>query len=580
MAKYGLIALTIGLVGAFSPIGLELRRIPLEVSAGRGFIKEPEVAENKPNLGPNPKFDFKNWLKDKKQPVDYRNGTSGNLLVSGNRLIDQFMDQKGGNGATFADPEVLYMLMEEQYHFDFEKIYICAYDVEDAKKRFLSRKARYTGLLDKLEFIKSDFEWDKDHPETFSIPTAEQLKKHGITNWLYLQDKDHVYLTEKIFNVAKECRSQLNNVVMTMMDYYEDEDVTIPLLNKTWNTLGGHRHNRFFQEDLTNEERYLPDDVQYTFLVCATPTNEPEGSPMWIHDDLLLSNQKEREISEEGRYQFLDDRVRSSTGYKGATIAKYWDRISQYQMYRFTVDALDLACMSGRAFHFRDVWDPVFKRYQKALKDTIIGMRESAFTSTECLSHIIDNNLDFVYKRESKRYRLTKGYGGKLTKNWWDDPKYKKQILPVEVVQTKSDEELEIEEVAKQVGERKYYNAVISGKIDKDAITRDDYIKKCWNDCLKEGEERYWAIRKTYDFENDWDEKMQRRQQVMNEKAEQAIKDMLQEVSPKVAEKFDLKEPSEFFDAIEEERIRNLQNVTNVVVSEDGVDVNDDNDEA
>jgi len=578
MIKYGSIALAIGIVKGFAPIGITPQRTSVKVNVGGTFIQEPKGAEKKDNLGPDPRENFKNWIKDRKQPVDYRNGTSGNLLVSGNRLIDQFMEHKGGSGNNFADPELLYMLMEDQYKFDFEKIYICAYDMDDAKKRFLSRKARYTGLLDKLEFIESDFEWDEDHPETFSIPTSEQFKKHNITNWLYLQDEDHVYLTEKAFDVAKDCRSQLNNVVMTMMDYYEDEDVTVPLLDRTWNTLGGDRHNRFFQKGLTNEERYLPDDIQYTFLVCATPTNEPEGSPTWIQDDLFISNKKEREMAEEGGYHFLDDKIRESTGYKGAVIAKNWDRISQNQMFRFTVDSLDLACMSGRAFHFRDVWDPVFKRYQKSLKDTLIGMRESAFTSTECLSHIIDNDLDFIYRREAKKYRLGKGFGGKLTTKWWDDPMYTKVPIPVEVEPEFTEEELEIQVVAREVGDRRYYNAVISGKIDKDVITQDDYVKKHWDECMEEGEERYWNAVDTYDFKNNRNAKLVEKEKVWRRKAEKAVVDILQEVSPKVAEKVLSEDPNEFIKAVREERTRLLGPEVDDVTDDDDKN-NDSGDE-
>lgn len=389
-------------VKAFTPTAYT-SRTATALSIGGSFLEEPRdlktFSDDDDNeydsRDYNPKTNFQKWIK--KWDIDHRRGTTGNLLVSGNRLIDQFMDQKGGDDSdTFADPEILYMLMEEQYNFEFDKIYICAYDMDDAKKRLISRKARYTGLLDKLEFIESDFGWDDDHPEVFSIPTAEQMKKYGITNWLYLQDNDHVFLCEKAYEVANDCRDQLNNVVMTFMDYYEDEKTTIPLLDKTWNTLGGPRHSKILNPKLEEADRYLPDDVQYTFLVCATPTNEPEGGSDWTYDDLLVSSEEDIRLAKEGGYLFLDEERLEKIGYSGASITQGWDRISQRQMYRFTVDALDLACFSGRALHFRDAWDPLFKRLQKPNKAVIKGMREGGFTSTEIMAHIFDYFVDYV----------------------------------------------------------------------------------------------------------------------------------------------------------------------------------------
>jgi hypothetical protein len=367
----------------------------------------------------DPKANFQQWIQ--KWQVDHRRYTTGNLLVSGNRLIDQFM---GEGKDSYADPEILYMLMEEQYNFKFDKIYICSYDMDDAKKRLISRKARYTGLLDKLEFIETDFPWDPEHPEVFNIPTAEQIKQHGITNWIMLQDYDHEWMTEKAFEVAKASDGQLKNVVMTMMDYYLDEDTTIPLINRTWDTLGGPRHRKWLEPELSDPERYQKGDVQFTFLVCGCPTDDPEGGADWVYDDLLISSDEDLRRAKEGGYDFIDGDTLKKMGYKGAFLAENWDRISQHQMMRFTVDALDLACFSGRAISFKDMWDPISKRVQKPMKSVITGMRSAGFTSVEIMDHIFDKFIDLVRDEDSwvqrKRQLLACCFG--VVQDFFDSP--------------------------------------------------------------------------------------------------------------------------------------------------------------
>jgi hypothetical protein len=396
-ASLSLLLLSVGVaVHGFAPTAFAPRTSSILQSGGT-FLEQPRdrpKGSSTTDIDPrdvNPKQNFQQWIQ--KWDVDHRRYTTGNLLVSGNRLIDQFM---GEGKDSYADPELLYMLMEDQYNFKFDKIYICSYDMDDAKKRLISRKARYTGLLDKLEFIETDFPWDPEHPEVFNIPTAAQIKEYGITNWIMVQDYDHIWMTKKAYEVAAEAKGTLKNVVMTMMDYYYDEDTTIPMINSTWDTLGGPRHRKWLEPELSDPERYFKEDVQFTYLVCGCPTDAPEGGSDWVYDDLLISSDEDLRRAAEGGYDFIDGDTLKKMGYKGAFLAENWDRISQHQMFRFTADALDLACFSGRAISFKDMWDPISKRVQKPTKDVITGMREAGFTSVEILDHIFDKFIDLV----------------------------------------------------------------------------------------------------------------------------------------------------------------------------------------
>jgi len=61
---------------------------------------------------------------------------------------------------------------EDVDNFSFEKIVAFSGDTALAKKRLVSRRARYTGLLDKLDYAES----------SESVPTAEQLE--GVSSWV------------------------------------------------------------------------------------------------------------------------------------------------------------------------------------------------------------------------------------------------------------------------------------------------------------------------------------------------------------------------------------------------------------
>ena len=65
--------------------------------------------------------------------------------------------------------------------FEYDTIIAFVDDEKFSKKRLLSRSARYTGLLDKLEF--------KEASSPGALPTAEQLS--GVKGWVaYLEGDD------------------------------------------------------------------------------------------------------------------------------------------------------------------------------------------------------------------------------------------------------------------------------------------------------------------------------------------------------------------------------------------------------
>jgi hypothetical protein len=100
-------------------------------------------------------------------PIEARANINGVALVSGlvksKERTDQFLFD---------------LLHHEESAFEFKKIVAFCDDIKFAKKRLLSRSARYTGLLDKLDFVQAS--------APGALPTKEQLE--GVQSWVAVLD--------------------------------------------------------------------------------------------------------------------------------------------------------------------------------------------------------------------------------------------------------------------------------------------------------------------------------------------------------------------------------------------------------
>jgi len=101
------------------------------------------------------------YLSETRQPnTVIRKNLGTSVLISGFRPEDP------------AATEVLdFLNNEESVHFPFTKIVAHVEDMKMAKKRLIGRNARYTGLLDKLDFSEGS-----------AFPTVEQLA--GMSSWV------------------------------------------------------------------------------------------------------------------------------------------------------------------------------------------------------------------------------------------------------------------------------------------------------------------------------------------------------------------------------------------------------------
>lgn len=101
----------------------------------------------------NPLERIQAYLKEP-EAVEARSTLEGTCLVSG--ILDQF---------------ILDLLNHQESAFEYDKLIALVEDPKVAKKQLLSRSARYTGLLDKLEVVQGS-----------TLPTVEQLK--DVQSWV------------------------------------------------------------------------------------------------------------------------------------------------------------------------------------------------------------------------------------------------------------------------------------------------------------------------------------------------------------------------------------------------------------
>jgi hypothetical protein len=152
----------------------------------------------------NPVDNIQAYLKAP-DAVEARSNLDGLVLVSGLVRSKERTDQF-----------VFDLLNHEESAFEFDKIIAFVDDVKFAKKRLLSRSARYTGLLDKLDFYEAS--------SPGSLPTAEQLE--GVKSWVaYLEGSDMLASVKEIASIASQVSSVenvailLTNAVDTSVQY-------------------------------------------------------------------------------------------------------------------------------------------------------------------------------------------------------------------------------------------------------------------------------------------------------------------------------------------------------------------------
>lgn len=166
----------------------------------------------RPPVAVSPADNIQEYLKQP-EPVAARANLSGKVLVSG------WVNSKDRTEQTVFD-----FLNHEESAFTFDKIVAFVNDSKFAKKRLISRSARYTGLLDKLEFVQAETEG--------ALPTLEQLD--GITSWV--ANANALETVQTVANLVKE--SSVENVSVLLTDAHTMDAAAAQEAVKAFDDLG------------------------------------------------------------------------------------------------------------------------------------------------------------------------------------------------------------------------------------------------------------------------------------------------------------------------------------------------------
>jgi len=422
-----------------------------------------DATENK-----NPEQNIQSYLKSP-EPVEARDNIDGTVLVSGLVKSKERTDQF-----------IFDLLNHEESAFQFKKIVAFVDDVKFAKKRLLSRSARYTGLLDKLDFSEAT--------AAGALPTAEQLE--GVKSWVaFLEDGDLVEKVKSVAALAKDASSVENVSVLVTNAFGLDAAASESAVQALKDT-----------------------GKEYTLVAVGALEDHDEGKIP---------------------YQFKE------FGTEEGVLAP--DAIfSRNEAMRMITETLQLNSGVGKALSFSEVYDvnATEAKLIKGLREAGYArpqeidhmLRDGVAEYQKAVDAFREKNPDW-------------GKGVYATEAWWEDPKFlasveeasgtsKKSAVEEEVEVVKDERTLEIEKIANEWAKREYFQQSMAGTVDED-MTEEAFIESVWDRAMFEGDLKYRQMKgEALDEEAellDFKAKQERKQQAMLKKAKEELKELLDE---------------------------------------------------
>lgn len=365
------------------------------------------------------------------EAVEARSNIDGTILVSGAVNIKERTDQ------------FLFDLLNHQDSaFEFEKITAFVDDKAFAKKRLLSRSARYTGLLDKLQFIQAE--------TPGALPTAEQLP--GVKTWLAVLGEG----TTSVADAKADMLAQCHEIAATAAAAGPDLE---------------------------------------TICVLLTGANELEAAACQAAVDAVQGTGKTYTVLAVGK---LEEHPEGQAAYHYGTFGNDTAVLpakaifSRQEAYRMVTELLQLECGVNQALTFAEVYN-VNVTEAKLIK----GLREAGYARPQEIDHMIRKGPT-AYKEAIEAFRTENPDAalGYTTNAWWEAEEFQKSrqrsddrvAAKVQVLQDVRS--LEIEAVATEWAKREYFRCSMAGTVEND-MTEEDFIKSVWDRAMLEGDLKY-----------------------------------------------------------------------------------------
>lgn len=432
----------------------------------------------------SPADNVQTYLKSP-EAVEVRNSIDGTVLVSGLVRSKERTDQV-----------IFDLLNNKESAFEFETIVAFVDDIGYAKKRLLSRSARYSGLLDVLDFAEASVPG--------GLPSSAQLE--GVKSWVAVFDSDD--LVSKIDEVAAVIK-QVGTI----------ENIAILATNAAKLVSADEKH---IVESLKTS------GAKYTMVAVGELQDIPEGTDP---------------------YSFREMGSSENTAPKDTTF-------SRDEATRIITECLQLEAGVNRALSFSKVTDAnaTEAKLVKGLREAGYArpqevdhmLRDGVNVSSSCnflIAFIMSNALNHWkqnYKQAiadfmEKNPDYEKGYTSDV---WWEDEKFQKSVRKSAMRSAEEDQKVkdaraqEIEKIAKEWAKREYYKQMMGGAVGAD-VSEEGFTESVWERALFEGDLVYRQMNgeaTDADAElEDFKAKQARKKQAMLQKAKSELKEILEE---------------------------------------------------
>lgn len=439
--------------------------------------KAPETAET-PLKNENPSTNIQSYLEEP-DTIDPRPNLEGSCLVSG------FVNAKERT-----DQFVFDLLNHEDSAFEFKKIVAFVDDEKFAKKRLLSRSARYTGLLDKLDFKEAAVEG--------ALPVAAQLE--GINSWLAAVES------------SGDLVAQVKAVAALAKDASDLENISVMVTNAAGESVSA--------EDRASVVEALKDTgKEYTLLVLGTLEDRDEGKIPYKFRD-FDSDDEDATLAEDAVF-------------------------SREEAMRMVTETMQLDAGANKALVFSEVYETNVTE-AKLIK----GLREAGYARCQEIDHMLRDGTE-KYQAALDDFNEKNpnwGEGVYATDAWWEDPKFLAQVEEAKssyrrgdaVVEEEEEEEeeikdertLEIEKIATEWAKREFFSQSMAGTVSGD-MDEEEFIESVWERAMFEGDLKFRQMNgeePDVDAELlDFKTQQERKQQTMLKMAKQELQEVLDE---------------------------------------------------
>ncbi|CAJ1966534.1 unnamed protein product [Cylindrotheca closterium] len=397
------------------------------------------------------------------EAVEARSNIDGTVLVSGLVRSKERTDQV-----------IFDLLNNGESAFEFETIIAFVDDIAFAKKRLLSRSARYSGLLDKLDFVEASVPG--------GLPSPAQLE--GVKSWVAVLDADDLVNTVSDVTAVIKQTGTVKNIAI----------------------LAANAANIDSSDEKQIVESLKGCGAKFTMVAVGELQDFPEGTDPYSFYEMGSS---ESMVAEDATFS-RDEAMRMITEClqleAGVNKALSFSKVTN-------VNATEAKLIKG----LREAGYARPQEVDHMLRDGVSNYKKA-------IADFMEKNPDYE-----------KGYTSDV---WWEEEKFQKSVRKSALRSADENQKIkdsrveEVEKIAREWAKREYFRQMMAGTVDAE-LSEESFLESVWERAMFEGDLVYRQINgeaTDADAElEDFKAKQERKKQAMLKKAKSELKEILEE---------------------------------------------------